>query len=292
MLLQRLRNQGQLDFAIDRRDPFQQVMNKHSVFPLLLVLSTSVAGSAALAFDDSPAFAEPRKSGSESRQRALPEHFSAVSSPAWVDEIRGAPDSTKELILASQAGKLDQVKALLAAGALPNGADEFGQRPLLVAVAEGQTEITRLLLRRGASPNVKGQQGRTPLSMAAAAGNLNIVRSLLRAGAEVDARSDNRATALHEAVRFDHPDIVRTLLAAGPNPEHYDREGLHPLALAAAKGRLACLKNFLDAGVSPDLPDKTGLTALYWARRYDQALAESILVEHGASREAWPIFEN
>ena len=64
------------------------------------------------------------------------------------------------------------------------------------------------------------------------------------------------------------------------------------LALAAAKGRLACLKNMLDAGVAPDAPDRTGLTALYWANRYDQALADGILVDNGASREAWPVQEN
>jgi ankyrin repeat protein len=112
---------------------------------------------------------------------------------------------------------------------------------------------------------------------------------LLKAGADVDGRSDNRATALHEAVRFDHPGIVRELMTAKPEMARYDREGLHPLALAAALGRLACLQTLFTAGAEADLPDRTGLTALFWARRYDRALAEVILVEHGASREAWPI---
>ena len=125
----------------------------------------------------------------------------------------------RELIAASQAGEIAAVKTLLAGGALPNAADELGQRPLIVAVAEGHAEIVRLLLQGGASPNVKGPQGRTPLGLAAAAGHPGIVRLLLRAGADIDARSDNRATALHEAVRFDHPGIVRVLLAAAPDPE-------------------------------------------------------------------------
>jgi len=101
--------------------------------------------------------------------------------------------------------------------------------------------------------------------------------------------SDNRATALHEAVRFDQPEILRELLKADPDTARKDREGLHPLALAASLGRLRCLQALLDAGIDTDLPDRTGLTALFWARRHDQALAESILVEHGGSREAWPI---
>lgn len=264
-------------------------MNIPSICAFLLAGAAGVLLPAAHAFEESPAYPERPLPGAQGRQRALPEHFSAVSAPAWLHEKPMAEGKVVELIKASRAGKLDLVKSLLAEGALPNGADELGQRPLLAAVAEGHGEIARLLLQRGADPNVKGPQGRTPLGLAAAAGKLGLVRLLVRYGAEVDARSDNRATAMHEAIRFNHPDIVRVLLSANPDPERYDREGLHPLALAAAKGCLACLKNLLDAGVSPDLPDRTGLTALYWARRYDQVLAESLLVEHGASREAWPV---
>lgn len=256
---------------------------------LLLLGSVGLAPSSANAFEESPALPERSLPGGEGRQRALPEHFQAIGGPAWAADVPVAPSQTSALIAASQAGRLDQVKALLAAGALPNGADEPGQRPLLAAIAAGHTEIVRLLLQRGASPNVKGPQGRTPLGMAAASGQLRIVRLLLRADADINARSDNRATALHEAVRFDHPEIVRQLLAAGPDTAHYDREGLHPLALAAVPGRLSCLQALLEAGIAADLPDRSGLTALYWARRYDQALAESLLVERGASRDAWPI---
>lgn len=263
-------------------------MTKNTAFIGLLACSLGIAAPAALAFEESPALPERPLPGGEGRQRALPEHFASVAAPAWASEAVTAPAGTADLIAACRAGKLDEVKTLLAGGALPNGADELGRRPLLAAVAGGHAEIARLLLQRGASPEVKGPEGRTPLGMAAAAGDLGLVRILLRAGANVDARSDNRATALHEAVRFNHPEVVRVLAAADPDPLRYDREGLHPLALAAAKGRLACLKQLLDAGVAPDLPDRTGLTALYWAKRYDQGLAESLLVEHGASREAWP----
>lgn len=267
-------------------------MTKKIIALLLVACGASFSASVALAFEESPALPERFVPGGEGRQRALPEQFASVSSPAWADEAPVVWAGTRELMAAVKAGALDDVKKHLNDGALPNGADENGQRPLLAAVAEGHAEIARLLLQRGASPNIKGPQGRTPLSMAAAAGHLGLVRILLRADADIDARSDNRATALHEAIRFDRPDIVRAIAAAKPNPASYDREGLHPLALAAATGHLRCLKNLLDAGLSPDQPDRTGLTALYWARRYDQALAESLLIESGASRDAWPIVED
>lgn len=260
-------------------------MKKSSLCALLLACALLPV---AHAFDESPAFPERPQPGGE-RQRALPEHFSAVGQAAWDDRLPPVAGRTGELIEASRAGQLDRVKELLAAGALPNGADALGERPLLAALAGEHVELVRLLLQRGASPNVKGAKGLLPLGMAAAAGNLALVRLLLKAGAVVDARSDNRATALHEAVRFDHPAIVRELMAGRPEMARYDREGLHPLALAAALGRVACLNSLFEAGVDADFPDRTGLTALYWARRYDQALAEVFLVEHGASREAWPI---
>lgn len=267
-------------------------MNPHLIRALLLASVFGIIPAAAHAFEESPAVPERLLPGGEGRQRALPEHFAAVGKPGWEDRLPVIPDLTGELIEASRAGQLDKVKELFAAGALPNGADALGERPLVVAVAGEHVEIARLLLQRGASPNVKGANGLTPLSIAAAVGNLAMVRLLLKAGAFVDTRSDNRATALHEAIRFDHPAIVSELMAAGPAEASYDREGLHPLALAAALGRLACMSSLFEAGVEADFPDRKGLTALYWARHYNQALAEIILVDHGASREAWPLLIN
>ncbi|MDP2883163.1 MAG: ankyrin repeat domain-containing protein [Azonexus sp.] len=257
-----------------------------SVVPILFF----AAVASAQAFEEGPAVPERLAPVSAKvRQRALPEDFSAVGKAAWEDSRPVVAPSTRDLLAAVKAGQFDAVKALLNDGALANGADELGERPLLAAVAGEHAEIARLLIQRGASPNVKGPAGRTPLAMASAAGNPGIVRVLLQGGAFINARSDNGATALHEAIRFDHPDVVRLLLAAGPDPERYDREGLHPLALAAALGRLNCLLAVLDSQVAADQPDRKGLTALYWARRYDQALAEVLLVERGASREAWPL---
>lgn len=263
-------------------------MNPNLIRALLLVSVSSIFQTAN-AFEESPAVPERLLPGAAERQRALPEHFAAVGKAGWEDRLPQVPELTGELIEASRDGKLDKVKTLIAAGALPNGADALGERPLAVAVAGEHVELARLLLQRGASPNVKSAKGLTPLGMAAAAGNPAMVRLLLKAGAVVDDSSDNRATPLHEAVRFDHPAIIRQLMAANPEMARYDREGLHPLALAASLGRLACLASIFESGVEADLPDRKGLTALFWARRYDQALAEVILVENGARREAWPI---
>lgn len=259
-----------------------------AIFSLLLIGGLCHLVASVQAFEESPALPD-RLRPEMVRQRALPEQFSAVNAPAWADTEIRAPEKTRELIAACQAGKLEKVKKLLADGALANAADELGQRPLIAAVAGGHAEIVRLLLQAGASPRVKGPQGFHPLTLAAGSGQQFVVRLLLQAGADINARSDNRASALHEAIRFDQSEIIPILLAANPYPESFDREGLHPLALAAALGKLPALRTLLETGLDPDLPDRSGLTALYWARRYQQELAEAFLVTHGATREAWPI---
>lgn len=264
-------------------------MSNDRLYALLFFLALAPTASA---FDDSPAVPERWARSGATHSRTLPESFSAVGRAAWEDTRPIVAPGTPGLIAACRAGEIEKVRSLLAAGALANAPDELGERPLVAAVKEGHSEVVRQLLQRGAVPNVKGAEGRTPLGLAAAAGHREIVRLLLRAGALADARSDNRSTALHEAVRFDHADVVRELLAADPDVARFDGEGLHPLALAAARGRLASLKVLLDVGVDIDQPDRTGLTALFWARRYQQAPAEEMLVGHGASREAWPIREN
>jgi ankyrin repeat protein len=253
-----------------------------------LILLALTGSASAVAFDDQPAQPERILAGM-ARQRPLPEQFSAVSKAAWEEEAPTYLDSTDSLIEAITKNDVQAVKAVLADGVPVNAAAESGQRPLLLAVAAGNAEIARLLIQAGANPDAKDTQGRTPLGLAVAQGQLPMVRMLLKAGAKVDLPGDNKATPVHEAVRFDQPDILRLLLAEGPNLGRLDRDGFHPLAQAAALGRLQCLHMLLQAESEADLADKHGLTALFWSRRNNHELAEALLLEHGAVREAWPI---
>lgn len=259
---------------------------------LALVLA-GFALPAAHAFDDTPAVSVPGASAG-SRQHALPEHFAAVAKPLWDDALPPVTDRSGDLIAAARAGDSERVRALLAAGAPANGADERGDRPLLAAVAAGHGEVLRLLLRAGASPDVKGPQGRTALGLAAAAGHADLLGQLVRAGAQIRLRSDNGSAAIHEAARFDHPPIIRLLLAADPDCLHApDRQGLPPLAVAARAGSLGALATLLGAGAAVDAPDHKGQTPLYWAIYDQQPAAEAFLLERGASygRLQWPVFD-
>ncbi len=88
----------------------------------------------------------------------------------------------KDFVLAAQAGKLDTVRAALAAG------------------VDVETRIGC---------------GETALHRAAYFGNVEVVAELLAAGADPRARSDSDETALEMATRRGLPDVVRLLKAAG-----------------------------------------------------------------------------
>src|SRR5215813_2030481 len=87
------------------------------------------------------------------------------------------------LTWAASQGDLDEVRALVAAGADPGTADYDGRTPLHLAAAEGQLEVVRYLLAAGADPEPQDRWGGTPLSDAEGNGHSEVA-ALLREGAE------------------------------------------------------------------------------------------------------------
>ena len=87
-------------------------MKIKTICSVLIAFSASISLSSAQGFEESPALPERPLPGGADRQRALPEDFAAVASPAWAFEAPAAPANTSQLIAACQAGKADAVKAL------------------------------------------------------------------------------------------------------------------------------------------------------------------------------------
>jgi ankyrin repeat protein len=95
-----------------------------------------------------------------------------------------------------EAGALDCINQLLAAGARINDRSADGATVLHSAIGRSHLVSVRLLLLRGADPNLKGgKQGTSPLRHAIDADVPEIARALLRAGA------DPGEPGLWEAVR-------------------------------------------------------------------------------------------
>ncbi|CAE8589597.1 unnamed protein product [Polarella glacialis] len=130
----------------------------------------------------------------------------------------GVDDVTKGLCLASEAGHLEIVLLLHAAGADKDKVSlQDGLTPLFFASEAGHLEIVRLLVSAGSDKDKATlQDDITPLFAASRAGHLEIVRLLVSAGADKDkATLQDDITPLFAASQAGHLEIVRFLVSTG-----------------------------------------------------------------------------
>lgn len=94
-----------------------------------------------------------------------------------------------------------QRRAALAAG-----------QDLLIATESGDLERMRALLAKRADIQAVNAQGWTPLHVAAAGGNVDVIGLLLQHGANVNAASNIGATPLDNALTYSRSQAVADLL--------------------------------------------------------------------------------
>ena len=75
-------------------------------------------------------------------------------------------DGDRPIHVACGRGNLEDVVALVEAGADVNAAGDLGYTPLHVAARQGNREIVNVLLRHGADVNAKNVFGQTPIDLA------------------------------------------------------------------------------------------------------------------------------
>lgn len=141
--------------------------------------------------------------------------------------LAGAAQASTELELAAKAGRLDEVQALLEAGADVNAVDGdsvWERTPLMAAVKGGHPAVVRHLLAKGADPAREGDAtGSSALQEAAYRGRIEIVEALLAAGAAADFDTDDYGRSpLIWALISDEANtaaVVEALLKAGAKRE-------------------------------------------------------------------------
>ncbi|HZN68203.1 MAG TPA: ankyrin repeat domain-containing protein [Tepidisphaeraceae bacterium] len=145
-----------------------------------------------------------------------------------------------DLHFAAQAGDVEAIARLVAAGADVNARDKHGNTPLKYATAEPVPAAVRKLIALGADVNLGDDRGFTPLHCAAAHGfyalAVEIAEALLARGADVNARSREFGfVPLHEATGAD---VIRLLVARGADPNIRSDAGLTPLEYMIEEERL------------------------------------------------------
>ncbi|BDS10466.1 ankyrin repeat domain-containing protein [Aureispira anguillae] len=171
------------------------------------------------------------------------------------------------IIVAAEAGDLDNVKKALADGADPNAVGP-NSGALHCAAFNGHKAVVDLLLKSGADCNQKDNQSFYPLHLAASKGQVGICNTLIKAGATLNSITEAGGTPLHVAAASDHPKVVTALVKAGANLEARDNNGLTVLAAAASLGRVNVVKKLITVGAEVNTNDNGRDTPLIKSLRY------------------------
>jgi ankyrin repeat protein len=143
----------------------------------------------------------------------------------------GDRTSVTDLHFAAQAGDVEAIARLVAAGADVNARDEHGNTPLKYASAEPVPAALRKLIELGADVNLADDRGFAPLHCVAAHGfyaeAVEMAETLLASGANVNARSRELGfVPLHESTGVE---MIQLLLARGADTNVRNNAGLTPL---------------------------------------------------------------
>jgi ankyrin repeat protein len=164
---------------------------------------------------------------------------------------------------AAAAGRLDEVRNLLKAGADVNEElAELGLTALMIAAARGDIEMLKLLLAAGANPNASGGVAHvgfwTVLTVAMNRQNKNrleLVDTLIAAGAQVNPPWVPESP-LQATIKANDIEMLKALLQRGSDVNWENEIGTTALvtAIAMAEPNAEIVRLLLKAGANPNKP--------------------------------------
>ena len=183
-----------------------------------------------------------------------------ATNPQWLN-TEGMPP----LLRAAEAGRVNEVRRLLASGANVNATSSElgGLTALILASMRGHLEIVKLLLKAGADPNAFGAIAHvgtwTPLLMAVRSKNKNrlvVIDTLIAGGAQLNPSPSNNDSPLDAAVANNDIAMIRALLKRGSDVNWQDEFGNTPLVSAVTNGNrtVAVVSILLKTGADPNKP--------------------------------------
>ena len=120
------------------------------------------------------------------------------------------------LIDAASRGLTKSVEILLNAGANVDAKTKTEEKTaLLLATDQGHTDIVRALIAWRSNVNARDNDGKTALIIAAARGHTDIVQFLIQHGADITTKDRFDNTALHNAEKYGGPAVTQLLRSAG-----------------------------------------------------------------------------
>jgi uncharacterized protein len=185
----------------------------------------------------------------------------AIAQPVWAASV----DS---LIKAVKFDDISAVKKQLAQGADPNTVDDTGTPILVIAAREKSDKVGQLLADNPKTDLEKlDPAGENAMMLAALNGDATFVNLLIAKDAEVNKKG---WTPLHYAATNGHDDIVKILVDHSAYIDAGSPNGTTPLMMAARGGHLSTCKLLLDEGADLRVKNQLGLTAVDFARKYNE----------------------
>lgn len=180
-----------------------------------------------------------------------------------IDPTKGFSGRLEQEFVRSVArGNVDV--ALKKAARLPLGVNTTGsggETALFIAAKTGDIKMTRALLAAGANPN--GGPACAPLAAAVQNDSLGVAQELLRAGASSDGRIDDE-TALIRAALSGRLPAVELLVTAGADLHLSNSVDVTAALFAAAADHWTVVLFLIEAGADPFWTQKSGVTLAHY----------------------------
>lgn len=168
----------------------------------------------------------------------------------------------KKLLRAAQAGDIDRIQQLLAAGADIETKNKEGETALFIASREDRPVVVQTLINAGANVHALTKSKSTPLTIAASCGRTPSAEALLRAGAHINAPNKDNITPLHMAAAWNKLATTQYLIRRGADVNIPSNDGQTPLHRAIAKGFFDIARTLIGAGANIHAVNKKGETPL------------------------------
>jgi ankyrin repeat protein len=175
-------------------------------------------------------------------------------------------DGQTGLMFASQNGKTNMVRLLLAHKVDLNKVDKGGNCALVYAIIKGFDVIVTILINANANLNIANKKGITPLMYAIREHQFPIAIQLINHGVEIERICSDGFTPLILASKsFDNQHLIQTLLSCGKNAlvNHQCNNGNTALHYAIGDGyKNTNYVKLLECGANPHLKNETGESVL------------------------------
>lgn len=218
-------------------------MNRHSIFPILMITVILLAGCDNKKADAGNETVKSEEGTSTDQDKQLKQADNPAP-PMLRNEANRMPElSTDQVLEAALNGNLNIVSRAVENGFEIDATDPDGHTALMLAAYNGHSDIIQFLLKRGAVADARDHNDRTAL-MYASTGPFNTsVKLLLEAGADPNlVDNEEQFTPLMFAAAEGQTEVVKTLLKNGADKTRVDVDGESAYDFAVNNGHTEVAK--------------------------------------------------